>query len=263
MATGIVRGLIGSVSVTSREGITRELRISDTVEMNDTVQAASGSTVHIAFDNGNFATVGSNEKLVLDASVIDPMAGSDNKTATDQNVADIQAMIAAGADPTEIAEATAAGGDSGTRGDPDHSGSHSFVVVDQAAARGEVTPGFETGTFSSPVPETENDDGRIDTFLADHDTDANPDSPDVLSPAPDIPSPTPDIPPSNSNPVITDEGQGLLVKESGVGTTDQGGKPGWAIGDHNHAIAGKPVDEGSFKVTESSVTTPFTRTGFR
>ena len=251
MATGIVRGLIGSVSVTSREGITRELRISDTVEMNDTVQAASGSTVHIAFDNGNFATVGSNEKLVLDASVIDPMAGSDNKTATDQNVADIQAMIAAGADPTEIAEATAAGGDSGTRGDPDHSGSHSFVVVDQAAARGEVTPGFETGTFSSPVPETENDDGRIDTFLADHDTDANPDSPDVLSPAPDIPSPTPDIPPSNSNPVITDEGQGLLVKESGVGTTDQGGKPGWAIGDHNHAIAGKPVDEGSFKVTDA------------
>ncbi len=251
MATGIVRGLIGSVSVTSREGITRELRISDTVEMNDTVQAASGSTVHIAFDNGNFATVGSNEKLVLDASVIDPMAGSDNKTATDQNVADIQAMIAAGADPTEIAEATAAGGDSGTRGDPDHSGSHSFVVVDQAAARGEVTPGFETGTFSSPVPETENDDGRIDTFLADHDTDANPDSPDVLSPAPDIPSPTPDIPPSNSNPVITDEGQGLLVKESGVSTTDQGGKPGWAIGDHNHAIAGKPVDEGSFKVTDA------------
>lgn len=251
MATGIVRGLIGSVSVTSREGITRELRISDTVEMNDTVQAASGSTVHIAFDNGNFATVGSNEKLVLDASVIDPMAESDNKTATDQNVADIQAMIAAGADPTEIAEATAAGGDSGTRGDPDHSGSHSFVVVDQAAARGEVTPGFETGTFSSPVPETENDDGRIDTFLADHDTDANPDSPDVLSPAPDIPSPTPDIPPSNSNPVITDEGQGLLVKESGVGTTDQGGKPGWAIGDHNHAIAGKPVDEGSFKVTDA------------
>ena len=244
MATGIVRGLIGSVSVTSREGITRELRIGDTVEMNDTVQAASGSTVHIAFDNGNFATVGSNEKLVLDASVIDPMAESDNKTATDQNVADIQAMIAAGADPTEIAEATAAGGDSGTRGDPDHSGSHSFVVVDQAAARGEVTPGFETGTFSSPVPETENDDGRIDTFLADHDTDANPDSPDVLSPAPDIP-------PSNSNPVITDEGQGLLVKESGVGTTDQGGKPGWAIGDHNHAIAGKPVDEGSFKVTDA------------
>ena len=244
MATGIVRGLIGSVSVTSREGITRELRIGDTVEMNDTVQAASGSTVHIAFDNGNFATVGSNEKLVLDAFVIDPMAGSDNNTATDQNVADIQAMIAAGADPTEIAEATAAGGDSGTRGDPDHSGSHSFVVVEQAAARGEVTPGFETGTFSSPVPETENDDGRIDTFLADHDTDANPDSPDVLPPAPDVP-------PSNSNPVITDEGQGLLVKESGVGTTDQGGKPGCAIGDHNHAIAGKPVDEGSFKVTDA------------
>lgn len=113
MATGIVRGLVGSVTVTNTRGVTRQLRTGDTVELNDTVQAANGSTVHIAFDNGNFATVGSNEKLVLDASVIDPMAESDNKAATDLSVADIQAMIAAGADPTEIAEATAAGADAG------------------------------------------------------------------------------------------------------------------------------------------------------
>lgn len=113
MATGIVRGLVGSVTVTNTRGVTRQLRTGDTVELNETVQAANGSTVHIAFDNGNFATVGSNEKLVLDASVIDPMAESDNKAATDLSVADIQAMIAAGADPTEIAEATAAGGGCG------------------------------------------------------------------------------------------------------------------------------------------------------
>lgn len=96
MATGIVRGLVGSVTVTNTRGVTRQLRTGDTVELNDTVQAANGSTVHIAFDNGNFATVGSNEKLVLDASVIDPMAESDNQGATDLSVADIQAMIAAG-----------------------------------------------------------------------------------------------------------------------------------------------------------------------
>lgn len=246
MAKGIVRGLIGSVSVTSREGITRQLRIGDTVEMNDTVQATSGSTVHIAFDNGNFATVGSDGKLVLDASVIDPMAGPENSAATDQSIADIQAMIAAGADPAEIAEATAAGADAGTRGNPDHSGSHSFVVVDQQATRGEVTPGFETGTFSNPVPETENVDGRFDTYLLDPDDPADPGLPDN----PDNPD-NPVIPPSNNNPVISDEGLGLFVKESGVGTEAQGGEPGWAIGEHNHVIAGKPVDEGSFKVTDA------------
>ena len=242
MATGIVRGLVGSVTVTDTRGVTRQLRTGDTVELNDTVQAASGSTVHIAFDNGNFATVGSNEKLVLDTSVIDPMAESDNKAATDLSVADIQAMIAAGADPTEIAEATAAGADAGTRGDPDHSGSHSFVVVNQDAARGEVTPGFETGTFSNPLTDTENVDGRLDTFLLD---------PDPIPDTSPDPIPEPENPPSNHNPVISDEGQGLFVKESGVGTIDQGGKPGWAIGDHNHAIAGKPVDEGSFRVVDA------------
>lgn len=235
MATGIVRGLVGSVTVTNTRGVTRQLRTGDTVELNETVQAANGSTVHIAFDNGNFATVGSNEKLVLDASVIDPMAESDNKAATDLSVADIQAMIAAGADPTEIAEATAAGADAGTRGDPNHSGSHSFVVVDQDAARGEVTPGFETGTFSNPVPESEIYDGGLDTFLLEPDSDPE----------------SPDVPPSNNDPVISDDGQGLFVKESGVGTEAQGGKPGWAIGDHNHAIAGKPVDEGSFRVADA------------
>ena len=200
MATGIVRGLVGSVTVTNTRGVTRQLRTGDTVELNDTVQAANGSTVHIAFDNGNFATVGSNEKLVLDASVIDPMAESDNKAATDLSVADIQAMIAAGADPTEIAEATAAGADAGTRGDPNHSGSHSFVVVDQDAARGEVTPGFETGTFSNPVPESEIYDRGLDTFLLEPDSDPE----------------SPDVPPTDNDPVVSDH---LVVNEHGLDNT--------------------------------------------
>ena len=234
MSIGTVRGLVGSVTVTDSKGVTRELRVGDAVEINDTVQAAAGSTVHIAFTNGNFATIGSHEKLVLDPSVIDPMAESDDKAATGPSVADIQAMIAEGADPTEIAEATAAGADAGTRGDPEHSGSHSFVVVGQDAARGEVTPGFETGTFSNPVPESEIYDGGLDPNLLN--PDLSPDNPP---------------PPENSNPVIVDGGENLFLKESGVGTIEQGGKPGWAIGEHNHVIAGKPVDEGSFKVTDA------------
>ncbi len=192
MSIGTVRGLVGSVTVTDSKGMTRELRVGDAVEINDTVQAAAGSTVHIAFTNGNFATIGSHEKLVLDPSVIDPMAESDDKAATGPSVADIQAMIAEGADPTEIAEATAAGADAGTRGDPEHSGSHSFVVVGQDAARGEVTPGFETGTFSNPVPESEIYDGGLDTFLLEPDPEPD-----------DVPEP----------PVVSDH---LVVNEHGL-----------------------------------------------
>ena len=233
MAIGIVRGLIGSVTVTDSKGMTRELRTGDSVEINDSIQAAAGSTVHIAFNNGNFATVGSNEKLVLDPSVTDPIAEPADTIRTEPDVADIQAMIAAGADPAEITEATAAGTDMGTRDDTDHSGSHSFVVVDQAAARGEVTPGFETGTFSNQVPERENYDGLPDIFLL------NPDIPD-----------NPDFPSSNNHPEIIGTTGDLFLKESGVGTVDQGGKPGSAIGDYNHAIDGKPRDEASIKVMD-------------
>lgn len=41
------------------------------------------------------------------------------------------------------------------------------------------------------------------------------------------------------------------MKEAGVGTVEQGGKPGWALGDHNHAIAGTPAAGGSFTVSDA------------
>ena len=106
MAIGIVRGLIGKVTVTDAKGSVRELRVGDAVELNDNVQASAGGTVHIVFNNGNFATVGSHDTLILSEAVIDP-TGAKAQVAEGQSVADIQAMIAAGMDPTQIAEATA------------------------------------------------------------------------------------------------------------------------------------------------------------
>ena len=72
MAIGIVRGLIGKVTVTDAKGSVRELRVGDAVELNDNVQASAGGTVHIVFNNGNFATVGSHDTLILSEAVIDP-----------------------------------------------------------------------------------------------------------------------------------------------------------------------------------------------
>lgn len=71
-AIGIVRGLIGKVTVTDAKGSVRELRVGDAVELNDNVQASAGGTVHIVFNNGNFATVGSHDTLILSEAVIDP-----------------------------------------------------------------------------------------------------------------------------------------------------------------------------------------------
>ena len=120
MAIGIVRALVGTTTATDSRGNTRVLRVGDAVELNETIQSSAGSTVLIQFDNGGFATVGSNDKLVLDQSVLDPTGNTRTAEAAGQSVEDIQAMIAAGMDPTQIAEATAAGADAGTAGDPGH-----------------------------------------------------------------------------------------------------------------------------------------------
>lgn len=163
MAIGIVRAMVGETTATDSRGNTRVLRVGDAVELNETVRTSGGATLLIQFDNGGFATVGSNDKLLLDQSVIDPAGEARTAQGEELGVADIQAMIAAGMDPTQIAEATAAGADGNTAGDPNHSGSHSFVVVNQDAARGNLTPGFETTTFSSPTPREYVYDGILDT----------------------------------------------------------------------------------------------------
>ena len=45
MAIGIVRGLIGKVTVTDAKGSVRELRVGDAVELNDNVQASAPFTL--------------------------------------------------------------------------------------------------------------------------------------------------------------------------------------------------------------------------
>ena len=93
MAIGIVRALVGTTTATDSRGNTRVLRVGDAVELNETIQSSAGSTVLIQFDNGGFATVGSNDKLVLDQSVLDPTGNTRTAEAAGQSVEDIQAMI--------------------------------------------------------------------------------------------------------------------------------------------------------------------------
>ena len=221
MAIGIVRGLIGKVTATDAKGSVRELRVGDAVELNDNVQASAGGTVHIVFNNGNFATVGSHDTLILSEAVIDP-TGAKAQAAEGQSVADIQAMIAAGMDPTQIAEATAAGADAGLAGDTGQGG-HTFVVVNQDAARGEVTPGFATNTFANPG--TENREYTGERFLL-----------------------TPDNEEVNGLPVIDLDAStvSLGVRESGV-KGDDASIPGSGP---NAEYAGKLVDTGKIVATD-------------
>ena len=236
MAIGIVRALIGTTTARNEKGEVRVLKIGDAVEANETIQAQAGSTVHIAFNNGNFATVGSNETLLLDAAVLDPTAATARPESDGQSVADIQAMIAEGADPTEVTEATAAGADAGLAGDPNHSGGHTFVVVDQDAARGSVTPGFEAGTFGNPYPETQVYDGALldvdDTPVAD-----------VETPVTDPQTPVIDVEATNA---------AIQVREAGV----RGDDAAIAGSDPNAFYAGQPSAGGTVVVRNAGAGTP-------
>lgn len=80
MAIGIIRALVGTTTATDSRGNTRVLRVGDAVELNETIQASNGSTVLVQFDNGGFATVGSNDRLVLDQSVLDPTGDDQHGT---------------------------------------------------------------------------------------------------------------------------------------------------------------------------------------
>ena len=143
---GTIKEIIGSATITDANGITRTLQVGDKVYANDVIQTAAGAQVEIEFANSKTATVASDSTLTL----ADTVFAADGQEAVDPEVAAAQARIAAGADPTEVTEAAAAGEEGGGA---DQEG-HDIVVVAQDAAQGDVTPGFGTDTFGITVEES-------------------------------------------------------------------------------------------------------------
>ncbi len=144
---GVVKGLIGSATATDANGIVRELQVGDRVYANEVVQTSAAGTVHIEFGNNSYVNIGHGSTLALDKTVFDPNAKSGSG---DGNLADMRAKIAAGADPTEVTDPTAAG--PGAGGDGGEQGGHHAVFVQQNAAQGSlsVSQGFETSSASNP-----------------------------------------------------------------------------------------------------------------
>lgn len=149
---GEIRSIKGTVKAVDSQGNERVLSAGDKVYADETILAGGDGTALISMPGGGFATVGGNDVLVL--ANLPGVSDGANALAPDQ----IQALIAAGADPSDITDATAAGGyeEAGEPGE----GQHDFVVVDQLAARGNLTPGFETGTFGDVPPRHWEYDGR-------------------------------------------------------------------------------------------------------
>jgi hypothetical protein len=173
-SVGTVTAIVGDVTVTTSTGTVRKLVLGDKVFASEIVDTSAGGAVHIALSNGRVVQCGPQSSLAVGANLLDLPSGTrialdgtifapsavgtnlfDSPSGTQaanggtafaplSGIAAIQAQIAAGADPSRITDATAAGGAPGAGG-PESGGSHEPVILQQADTRGTVSSGFVSG----------------------------------------------------------------------------------------------------------------------
>lgn len=146
---GIVKVLIGTVTATSADGSTRNLQVGDSVYADELVSTGTGGAVELEFADGSVMDLGRDSQALLDNAVFNPEALAETAAVAESDADAIQAAILAGADPTQVTEATAAGAGTQSEGNE----GHQPVVIDYLAPR--VTPdsGFDTTGISVAFPE--------------------------------------------------------------------------------------------------------------
>ncbi|MCX4187661.1 retention module-containing protein, partial [Methylophaga sp. OBS4] len=143
MATqiGVVKALIGEVTATAADGSIRTLQVGDRVYADELITTGAAGAVEIEFADGSIMDLGRSSQALLDSEVFDPSAPiiAESDADVPDDVAAIQQALLEGADPTELAEATAAG--AGVEGGNE---GHEAVFVDYLGPQ--VTPdaGFDT-----------------------------------------------------------------------------------------------------------------------
>jgi VCBS repeat-containing protein len=138
---GEVQMLSGRVVAVAADGSERQLVVGDPIYAGETIRTLGQSTIVVAMNDGTRFDLGRDGVAVMDEAVY----GTDIEALradAEAEIAEIQAAIAAGADPTELLEAPAAGA-----GPADAEDSvQSAVVVERVGREGDVQPGYETGT---------------------------------------------------------------------------------------------------------------------
>ncbi|WP_027468745.1 retention module-containing protein, partial [Deefgea rivuli] len=137
---GTVTQVIGEVKVTTASGETRVLQVGDKINIGDTIQTGANGAVAIAFEGAGQMSLGHSDSLTMTAELLANILKPAASAADD--AAKIQELIAQGADPTQVAAASAAG----AGGDED--AGHSVVVLDTPSSRVDIETGFPTEGIS-------------------------------------------------------------------------------------------------------------------
>jgi hypothetical protein len=138
-AIGEVQAVTGRVIAIGADGIERQLFAGDPVYADDQIKTVGQSTIVVALKDGTRFDLGRDSEAVLDETVYsDDVAAV--KEAALADIEEIQRMILEGADPTEITEEPAAGGDQSSAGES----LQEAVGLDRTGRVGVVEAGYET-----------------------------------------------------------------------------------------------------------------------
>ncbi|WP_448682229.1 retention module-containing protein [Pseudomonas nicosulfuronedens] len=169
MATlmGVVSKVIGEVFAVAADGSRRPLEQGDKVFVGEQLVTGANGAVALKVAGGGEITLGRDSALPLTSQMLSAAHQSEQgdqavaqqqpATPTKQDVTDVkalQAAIAAGVDPTQAAEATAAGPSAaGAAANGKPGGGHSFVLLTEVGGHIDPTIGFPTGPIGSgPLP---------------------------------------------------------------------------------------------------------------
>ncbi|WP_339487961.1 retention module-containing protein [Pseudomonas sp. EL_65y_Pfl2_R95] len=176
MATliGVVTQVVGEVLAVASNGSRRPLVEGDRLFAGEQIVTGAAGALAVKLSNGEMLTLGRDSSLNLSEQMLAHSADGSGVPVQDLPVAapsandltdveKLQAAIEAGADPTQEAEATAAGpgGAGGSGGPGGVGGGHSFVLLD--AVGGAINPelGFPTAGLNRG-PEFVNPDIEVD-----------------------------------------------------------------------------------------------------
>ncbi|KAA0948309.1 retention module-containing protein [Pseudomonas sp. ANT_H4] len=205
---GVVSKIVGEVFAVAGDGSRRALTEGDRLFAGEQLQTGAAGAVAVHLQNGHELTLGRDSSLSLSPQLLASQAPQvntpDSVTPTEAMLTDVQQLqkaIAAGADPTQTGEATAAG-PTGTNASGALGGGHSFVLLTEVAGRVEPVIGFPTAGFGG-IPE-------FALFQVAGEPDTGNDTP-VVAPPPVLP---PDNPVTLSG--LTVEGGEVTVNEANL-----------------------------------------------
>ncbi|MCP1444036.1 VCBS repeat-containing protein [Pseudomonas sp. GGS8] len=161
MATliGTVSKVIGQVYAVAGDGTRRALIEGDRLFAGEQLVTGAEGAVAVHLHNGQELTLGRDSSLQMTAQLlahqVPHVETADAVTPSQAQLTDVEQLqkaIAAGADPTQTAEATAAGPDATGAPGGALGGGHSFVLLEEVGGRVDPTIGFPTAGFNG-IPE--------------------------------------------------------------------------------------------------------------